>query len=202
MIRFTAEQKEFLVNNNYLKTAPELANMFNNKFNSNIPPKEIINFRRRNKLKCGLTGRFEKDSIPHNKGKTWNDYMSKQSQLNSMKTTFKKGSIPSNHRNIGEERINQGGYIEIKISEPNTWKLKHRYIYEQHYGLIPKNYKVIFLDGNKNNFDISNLKAITQAEELIMNSLKLRYEDKELTESAYIIAQIESKRRKIVNERL
>lgn len=202
MIRFTAEQKEFLVNNNYLKTAEELTKLFNEKFNTNLESKCIKYFRKNNKLNSGLSGRFKKGHESFNKGKKWDEYMPKSSQENSRKTCFKKGHIPHNYRKVGSVRINADDYIEIKISDPNKWCLKHRYIYEQYYGPISKEYKVIFLDGNKRNFDISNLKAITQAEELIMNSLKLRYEDKELTESAYIIAQIESKRRKIVNERL
>ena len=61
----------------------------------------IKNFRSNNKLKSGLTGRFVKGQISWNKGKKWDDYMSKEGQANSRKTTFKKGNIPPNQRTVG-----------------------------------------------------------------------------------------------------
>jgi hypothetical protein len=202
MIKYTKEQKQFLIDNNYLTPAQELADMFNKKFGTNITKTNIKNFRGNNHLSSGLTGQFEKGHKPHNKGKKWDEYMSKEGQANSRKTTFKKGNIPKQHRPVGSERINIDGYIEIKVKEPNKWDLKHRVIYRQKYGEIPKGYNVIFLDGNKENLDISNLKVISKHDNLIMNENNLRFNDKELTESAYLIAQIEKKRRSLKNERL
>jgi len=128
--------------------------------------------------------------------------MPKESQDGCRKTTFKKGNIPHNHRPVGSERITIDGFVEIKVAEPNKWKLKSRVIYEENFGEIPKDYKIIYLDGNKLNLDPKNLKAINRAEELIMNKNNLRYNKKELTEAGYLIAQIISKRGKIKNERL
>ena len=78
MINLTKEQQEFLINNNYMRTAQELTDLFNKKFNANLKTKNILYFRKNHKLKCGLTGKFTKRSIPHNKGKKWDDYMSKK----------------------------------------------------------------------------------------------------------------------------
>lgn len=202
MIRYTEEQKEFLINNNYMRTAQELTNLYNKTFSEKIKLSQVLYFRKKYHLKCGVDCTFKKGITPHNKNKKWDEYMPKKSQNNSQKTQFKKGNIPNNYRPIGSERINKGGYIEIKIADPNKWCLKHRYIYEQQYGPLQKGYRVIFLDNNKRNFNISNLKAISMEEELIMNNLKLRYSEKELTESAHIIAQIETKRRELKNGRL
>ena len=202
MMKYTKEQKQFLIDNNYLKSAQELADMFNKKFNANLTAVNIKNFRGNNHLNSGLTGQFEKGHKTHNKGKKWDDYMTKEKQENCRKTCFKKGNRPKQYRKVGSERISKDGYIEIKVKDPNKWKYKHRVIYEQHYGKIPKGYNVIFLDGNKQNLDISNLKAISKHDNLIMNEKNLRYDNKDLTESAYIIAQIENKRRSLKNERL
>lgn len=202
MIKYTKEQKQFLIDNNFLTPAKELADMFNKKFNTDITKENIKSFRNNNHLNSGLTGRFEKGHKPQNKGKKWDDYMSKEKQNNCRKTTFKKGNIPKNHRPVGSERINIYGYTEIKINEPNKWELKHRIIYKKYYKKIPKDHVVIFLDGNKQNFDKSNLKAISKHDNLIMNEKDLRFNNKELTESAYILAQIENKRRSLKNERL
>lgn len=197
MIKYTKEQKQFLIDHNYMTPAKDLADMFNKRFNTNITKTNIKNFRGNNNLNSGLTGRFEKGHKTHNKGKKWDDYMPKEKQKNCRKTTFKKGNVPKNHRLVGEERINIDGYIEIKVKEPNKWELKHRYIYKQFYGEIPKGYNVIFLDGNKHNLDISNLKAISKHDNLIMNENNLRFNNKEITESAYLIVQIENKRRSL-----
>ena len=202
MIRYTKEQKQFLIDNNYLTPAKELADMFNKKFRTNITKTNIKNFRGNNHLSSELTGQFKKGHKAHNKGKKWDEYMSKDKQENCRKTTFKKGNVPKNYRKVGSERISKDGYIEIKVAEPNKWKYKHRVIYEKYYGKIPKGYNVIFLDGDKLNIDINNLKAISKHDNLIMNEKKLRYKNKELTESAYLIAKIENKNRKLKNERL
>lgn len=201
MIRFTEEQKQFLINNNYMKSLEELTELFNKKFNTNIPKINIKYFRTNHKLSSGLTGRFEKGRKTWNKGKKWNEYMSKESQKNCRKTTFKKGNIPVNHKEVGSERINIDGYIEVKVEEPNIWKYKHRIIYEQYYGKIPKGCNIIFLDGNKQNLNINNLKAVSKAEDLIMNRNKFFTSDKDITNVGSIIAKVIDKGNKLRNER-
>ena len=105
--------------------------------------------------------------------------MSKEQYNKCKNTMFKKGNIPANHRPIGSERITVDGIVEIKIAEPNKWKAKARVIYEKEFGTIPKGYIIIYLDGNKQNLEPNNLKAISRKENLIMNHSKLRYNNKE-----------------------
>lgn len=195
--KYTEEQKKFLIANNYMITAKDLADMFNKKFGTNLTANNIKNFRRNNKLKCGLTGRFKKGQVSWNKGKTWDEFMPKESQANSRKTTFKKGNKPHNYRPVGSERITKDGFVEIKIAEPNKWDIKARVICENAYGKIPKGYKVIYLDGNKLNLELSNLKIVSAAEELIMNRNNLRFNKKELTETGLLIAKVINKRGQI-----
>lgn len=182
MNKYTKEQKEFLINNNYMKTAKELAEMFNKKFEMNLTPQNIKTFRGNHKLNSGLTGRFEKGNVPFNKGT--------KGLMKANKTSFKKGNMPPNHKNVGYERINVDGYVEIKVKEPNIFKLKHRIIYEQNCGKIPKGHKVVFADGNKLNLDLNNLILLTDSEELIMNRNKLRYNDSNLTKTGHLIAKV------------
>ena len=178
----------------------------------NTTADNIQNLKSRIKRKDGFIfeparndGCIKKGNIPKNKGKSWDEYMSKEAQEKSRRTTFKKGNIPPNHREIGEERISKDGYIEIKLKDGclnKNWQLKHRYIYEQHYGSIPKGHKIIFADGNKKNFDINNLILVSDNEELIMNMHKLRTEDIELTKTGHLIAKLIDKTNKVKNERL
>lgn len=97
---------------------------------------------------------------------------------------------------VGSERTSKG-YILVKVAEPNKWIEKHRYIYESMYGNIPTGHKVIFADGNKENFDIDNLVLVSDSEALIMNTKKLKYDDAELTKTGALIAKIIDKVNKV-----
>ena len=87
---------------------------------------------------------------------------------------FKKGCKAGTHKRkgpskpVGTEKICVDGYIKIKISE-DKWMHKHHYVWQQHYGEIPKGYNIIFLDKNKKNFDINNLAAVSRKELLFIN---------------------------------
>ena len=202
MHRYSEEQKEFIIANNYGKYSKELAEMFNQYFNTNITAKEIAYFRRNNKLNSGLTGQFKKGNIAHNKGKKQIEYMSQESIERTKKTRFKKGNKPKNYRPVGSERITKDGYIEVKVSDPNKWETKNKIIYKQYFGDIPEGHKVIYADGNKLNNDINNLILVSNNEELIMNRHRLRTEDIELTKTGYLIAKVIDKTNMVKNERL
>jgi hypothetical protein len=205
MHRYSEEQKKFIIDNYYGKYSKELADMFNKQFNTNITAREIKSYKENHKLNSGLSGQFQKGHVSHNKGKKQIEYMSKEAIERTKATRFKKGNIPSNKVPVGTERIKKNGYIEIKIKDGNlnkNWQPKHRYIYENHYGLIPKGHKVIFADGNNRNFDINNLICVSNSEELIMNRYKLKTKDIELTKTGYLVAKVIDKTNKVKNERL
>ena len=116
--------------------------------------------------------RFKKGSIPPNKGKK----MSPEIYEKVKETMFKKGNSPVNHREVGSERINVDGYIEIKVAEPNMWRLKHRLIWEQHNGIIPEGCNVQFKNHNTLDCRIENLYLISKSEQMRNeNSLMARY---------------------------
>lgn len=199
--KYTPEEIEFLKQNVPGRTLKEFQRLFNEKFNLNVSEQSIENAKRRYNIKSGLTGgQFCKGHTPANKGKKWSEYMSKEGQESSLRTTFKKGNIPHNHRPVGSERITKDGYIEIKVQEPNKWKLKHRMLYEKEYGVIPKGHKLIFADGNKLNLDLDNLILVSSSEELIMNRNKLFFDNETLTKTGVLVSKVidtTNKRKKI-----
>lgn len=190
MYRYTPEQKDFIYKNNYGKYAKELAVLFNQEFETNITAKEIKYFRHNHRLNSGLTGQFQKGHITHNKGKKQIEYMSKEAIERTKTTRFKKGNTPQCHRQVYEERISVNGFWEIKVKEPNKWMSKHRWIWEQANGKIPKGNIIIFLDGDKNNLSLDNLKMISRQENLVMNKHGLRYNNKETTEVGNTLAKV------------
>lgn len=197
MHRYSKEQKEFIITNNYGKYSKELAEMFNQHFNTNITAKEIAYFRRNNKLNSGLTGQFKKGNVPHNKDKKQVEYMSQEAIEKTKETRFKIGNKPKNYRPVGSERITKDGYIEVKVADPNKWETKNKIIYKQYFGDIPEGHKIIYADGNKLNNDINNLILVSDNEELIMNKYKLRTENIELTKTGYLIAKVIDKTNKL-----
>lgn len=185
------EEKEFLIQITPGHHYKEIQVLINKKFDLDLSLGQIKGAIGRYKLNTGYTGQFEKGSVPTNKGKRG------LCAEGCKKTWFKKGSIPINHRSIGSERINIDGYTEIKVAEPNKWKLKHRIIYEEHNGPIPKGYNIIFGDGDKSNLDINNLILVSKEQLLILNRHDLIQSSADLTRTAVIIADLYQK----INER-
>ena len=120
----------------------------------------------------GKRYRFPKGNIPANKGKK----MPANVYEKARKTMFRKGNIPANHKPIGYERINADGYIEVKVAEPNKFRLKHRVVWEENFGIIPPGYNVQFRDKNRQNLTPDNLYLISRSEQLKKeNSMYARY---------------------------
>lgn len=194
MHHFTNEQIEFIRKIAKGKDTKTITELVNNKFGLNLKISQIQSCKSNHDIKSGIDCRFKKGNIPANKGKKGS--MSPEQYEKCKATMFKKGNIPPNRREIGSERIDKNGYIEIKIQDGKlnkNWIKKHRYIYEQVNGKIPKGHKVIFADGNNRNFDVKNLILVTNAEELIMNQRKLIGKDPDLTKTGAIIARVLNK---------
>ena len=122
--------------------------------------------------------RFPKGHIPANKGKK----VSQELYAKMQPTMFKKGRPSLNIRPVGAERVNVDGYIEVKVADPNKWRLKNRVIWEQHNGEIPKGYNIQFKDHNPLNCTIDNLYIISQAEQMRTENSYLAKYPKELAD--------------------
>lgn len=80
----------------------------------------------------------------------------------------------------------------VKVDE-NTWKRKHIYIYEQVHGPISKDSCVIFLDGDRENFDIDNLYLLTRRELLYLIRGEMLFNNRELTLVAINLCKLQNK---------
>lgn len=157
------EEKDFFTEYVPGHTYKEIQAEFCKRFNKPITLNQVKGYIIRNGLKTGTDGRFQKGNTPHNKG-------SKGCYAPGMeKGWFKKGHTPLNYKPVGSERISKDGYIEIKVKDPNKWKLKHRYLWEKHNGKIPKGMILIFKDNNKLNVCLNNLILISRAENMEIN---------------------------------
>lgn len=186
--KYTEEENEFIRKYHEGLTVKELTYLFNQKFGTDVSVNNLTSHKTyRLKLKGAKnTGRFLKGSIPWNKGlKGWQKV--KPSNL------FKKGQLPKQTRPIGDERVTEAGFVEVKVGMPRVWKLKHHVIYEKYHNeKIGRWDKVIFLDGNKRNFDISNLKKISNSEQIFLAHTKLLGNNPENNKTALLLAKLTS----------
>lgn len=77
-----------------------------------------------------------------------------------------------------------------------NWMNKTRWVYIQHYGSIPPNYYVIQLDGNRENYNIDNLRAIPKS---IMPKITKKYGYGIITEAMIEVCMLEEDLRRLEN---
>lgn len=182
--KYTEEEKRFLSYYVSGHSYKEIQKEFIERFNWNITMSQLKSCIGRYKLNTGRTGQFKKGNVPHNKGKK--GVCAKGSE----KGWFKKGNVPVQHKEVGTERITKDGYIEIKVEEPNKWMLKHRFVWEQENGKVPKGYIVIFKDGNRLNTGLENLILVKRSVSLRMNNTGLCRYNGELKDTAVTLANL------------
>lgn len=166
----------------------EIRSEFLEKFGIELTEAQIGNFKYKYHVKSGTNGgRFKKGQKAHNKGKK----VSSETYKRIAPTMFKKGIIPHNHKEIGSTRTDTDGYVMIKIAEPNKWQLLQRYVWEKENGRkLLKNECVIFLDGNKENFEPENLMAIKRSELARVNKNHRITDDPELTKTGIYVERV------------
>lgn len=186
---YTTEMEQFLKDN--IKGTPykKITEMFNEKYGTSLSWYTIKAELKRLNLRNGIDARFTKGHVPMNKGQK----MPPEIYAKAYPTMFKKGQESINKRPLYSERITKDGYVEIKTEEPNTWKLKHKWIWEQKNGKIPDGMCLLFRDRNKQNCDIENLVLIYRKELVIINKNKLSSDDPAITDTGIAVARLMSK---------
>ena len=159
--KYSEEEELFLQSNSSTMTKTELMELFNKTFDCNLKEDAITMHCWQRGYKAQSDGKFKEGSVPWEKTIGGKDaYMEKHRQgvKNSPnKIYWEKGNTPHNTKNIGEESIRHRNTV---IKTENGWQIKQNYIWEQHYGKVPRNHVVIFADGDKTNFGIDNLRCV------------------------------------------
>lgn len=152
-----------------------------------VVPAEFIERGKKTRLKKG--------------GRAWNK--GTKGLMSANEGSFKEGAIPHNWKPIGSERITRDGYVEVKYKDERNartnYELKHRLIWIEKNGPVPKGCVIIFKDGNARNFEDDNLAMLTMRENMIRNmfsdiSIAKRFFDTEDIENEEIKALIRLKR--------
>lgn len=197
---YPKEIVDFVIENHKGIGPKEMSGILNEKFGMSYTKEQISNLYNRKHLNSGVTGYFEKGRESGNKGKRWDEFMSKEAQERSRKTVYKKGHIPLNHKHVGSIRISaqktghdkdtetQKVYM-IKVSEPNKWVPLHRLNYEAAYGPIPKGHVIVFADKNGLNPDPQNLVAVPRSLMTMLNQWLPDYHNRQELETLLLLAK-------------
>jgi len=129
------------------------------------------------KMKGGNAGGFRKGQIPQNKGKKmppgWAPGRMRETQF---KKGERSGKAAEHYAPVGTERDIEG-VLYVKVADvPNVaytvnWIAVHDLVWMRANGPIPKKHFVEFIDRNKRNFDLANLRLCSFAENLSRNRL-------------------------------
>ena len=95
---------------------------------------------------------------------------------------FPKGNVPHNVKSVGTEKW-ENGYLWVKVNDVKgkhgsheafrlNWKPKHILIWEKTHGKVPKGKQIVFLDGNRTNFELDNLYCTDTGVIAVMNRYK------------------------------
>ncbi|TQI68988.1 HNH endonuclease signature motif containing protein [Clostridium sp. KNHs216] len=163
--QYSEMEREFLRKNIANNSYTELKNKFNAEFGLNLTKAAIEHICKRTGIDHGHPG-----------------------------ATFAKGernpfspTLP-----IGSEMVS-AGKVYIKIannlvpagkSRIRNWVQKNRYVYEQAHEELPDGYQIIALDGNKRNFDPSNLYAVPKKINMMLCMNKWFFKNPEITLAA------------------
>ena len=182
---YTKEQNEWLINNRYNYTNKELVVEFEKRFNCkknkdalrtyctkclNLPAKiemfkytkeqdEWLMENRQNYNRQQLTKLFNEKFNCNLNWDALSKHMTVTLKLYRKNIGFKAlpiNTITTDSSNRVRIKTNDAMYSKIE-----NWELLSHHIWKKHYGEVPKGYKIIFLDGNKNNFDINNLRCVS-----------------------------------------
>lgn len=179
---YTPAEIAFLKENVKGCGSEKITQMFNAEFNLNLKISQVRAACHNRGFTNGIDCRFRQGHVPANKGKKgiggWEP------------TQFKPGHIPVNYRPVGSERIDRDGYIIVKTADPNIWRPKHVVAWEKEHGPRPKGMVLLFLDRNKQNVDLDNLRLVSRQQMAILNKRKLLQKDKAINESAILTASL------------
>jgi hypothetical protein len=169
--KWTDTERQYMLDNYHNKPTKEMAKHLNRSISGIYAQADKMKLKKCPEYLKANVYIITNPSVRHQfkKGQAaWNKGM-KGLQIGGVHTQFSKGSKPHNWVEDGSERIDKDGYAMIKVN--GKFILKHRHIYEQHFGKIPKGLVVRFKDGNKENFSLDNLEKITRGEHQLRNSV-------------------------------
>lgn len=186
---FTPEQAEFIRSAYREHPIPALTEAVNQRFGTDFTVQQIRSVTHNQGMKSGRTGRFYagQTKVPGSGAKMANS------------GSFKKGSMSGaaqrNYVPIGSTRISKDGYLERKVTDDHPvparrWVGEHRLVWEAANGPIPEGHVVVFLDGDKENVALKNLRCVPRGTLGILNKFRLNESSGEMRKAGVLTAEL------------
>ena len=211
--KYTDEQLDWIRSYVPGHTEPEIADAFQREFGISLTRPMVRGLKTNLGVKSGTHGgRFEKGQKSRNKGLKWDDYLSKEAQERSRRTTFKKGNVPHNafHRLLDEKTDKFGTWVYVRPRDrkfpANDWISKQRFVWMQHNGRDwPDGCKAVFADHDSTNMDPENIVPVPNDIYMIVvggaHGRAMPYHDRETLDLAILHARLMRKRRSMEDMR-
>lgn len=191
--KFTDEHIAFIKRNYLGVSSIKLTRLINKQFDTDFKVTQIESLRYRLNLKSGLEFKIKKGerrspSTEYKKGNiSWNK--GRKGVCYSPETMFKPGHKSHNTAPIGTVLMRSDGYIYKKIAEVKPsrkgWKQLHRIIWEENYGEVPADMRIVFIDQDRTNITVDNLALASKGDLAQMNKKKL-FSDDPLKNKTYL----------------
>ena len=184
----TDEQRDFVIDAYKRLPISDVTTELNKGFGTNFKVNQLIAYVANHNIESGRRGCFSENNEPWNKGLKGKGICKPNSG------SFKPGNMPATTLPLYSERLSKDDIIEIKVPCESGTKYvpKQRYIYEQTHGKIPDGYVISFRDGNRPNFDLDNLIAISRSELMAMCRNKYRKQPDELKPTVLALSKLQA----------
>lgn len=193
----TEEQLEWIIGFLPAQEYSTLINLLKEKFGVEITKQQLSCLFRHKGIQSGVDTKFRKGYVPTNKGKRLTE-----EQKEKIRTTILSKHIISPKRlPVGSEYVRRDGFVNVKVANPNKWRMKQHVVWEMFHEPIKKNEMLVFLDGDRQNCRIENLMLITRAENTILNRKQMRSDDAGLTKAGVLLAKLHMLKKEKLNIR-
>ena len=188
--KWTKEELSYLKEIAPGRSYKEIRDLFNQRFKADLSQSSISETLKRKHIANGRDTRFQTGQESWCKGVPLASWMTPE-QLEKVRANQFKTGDNRRYRDAkpGTERVTKYGYVEVRMEKPvrtynygdykatHCWRFKHVLIWEEANGPVPKGHKILFLDGNPQNFSLDNLVCISNAELAMLNAYGLRFKD-------------------------
>ena len=151
-----------------------------------------------------IGGRFERGSVPVNKGKTWDEYGTPEGHARSRATCFRKGNLPHNTGELLDERLADHNVWQVKVDPRdarhpmNYWVSRSHFNWERANACPwPEGHKALHLNRDMDDDAAENILPVpSDLWPLVMGAVpgQLEWHDRESAEAAVAYARLTSAR--------
>lgn len=131
--------------------------------------------RLRRGVGIGAAHRYRPGHVPANKGLRRPGWAPGRMAETQFKPGIRRGVAVRLYKPIGTERISKDGYLQRKVNDDlplqRRWRAVHVLLWEAAHGPLPSGHAVTFINGNKLDIRLENLRLVSRRELMARNTV-------------------------------